>query len=156
MDPRPHEFTTLLKRQGADTIKITFYSAKHWPDQGGKEGLWRLKVGRPKKEKPGEFSERWWPAPRDYQFLTKARAWELVAEMASFGDITPAPRPDIPKATPVRVPNGKIVAGDMQYDATRTSCTPIRLEDGRDYVQVLLYGQGTIFVPVDEITIMRR
>ena len=156
MDHRPYEFTVLIRPRGKESIKITFYSANQWPKAGGRDGLWRLKIGHPKKNKPGEFSERWWPGPREYRFLTDSKAWSLVAEMTNKGDIVPGPLPNIPVATPIRVPNGNVIGGELQTDVTRTATKPVRLDDGRAYVVVHMFGKGAVHVPVDEITVLRR
>lgn len=156
MESRPYEFSIIFRCREKGSLKVTFYSAKQWPEHGGRDGAWRLKVGRPKKDKPGEFSECWWPRPREYKFLTSSRAWELVAELTLQDKPVPAPITEIPRDTLVRVPNGNILAGEVQYDLTRTATEPVRLDDGRDYVVVLMVGQGLIHVPVDNVIVLRR
>ncbi|WP_319543177.1 hypothetical protein [uncultured Pseudodesulfovibrio sp.] len=155
-DKRTYDFAVLLRFTGKKTVKILFYCASKWADKGGKAGLWRLKIATPRKGKPGEFSEVWHPAPRKYEFLTNAQAWKVVTGLTGKCPVTSGPVPDIPVGTVVRVPNGRELAGETQYDLSRTATRPVRLQDGRDHVVVSLLGRGMIHVPVDDIEIIGR
>lgn len=152
-DKRTHDFSVLLRFPGKASVKILFYSASLWPDQGGRDGLYRLKIG---KSSGKDFSEAWHPGPRKYEFMTPAAAWKLVASLGGQDVSEPDELPEIPVGTPVRVPNGNVLAGEIQYDITRTATAPVRLSDGRGYVVVGLIGRGAVHVPLDAIDIMRR
>lgn len=154
-DKRPFEFSVLLRFPGKESVKIMFFSAALWPDKGGRDGLYRLKIGTPVEGK-AEFSEAWHPGPRKYEFLTPMAAWKLVAAMGGQEVCEPGELPEIPVGTPVRVPNGNVLAGEVQYDITRTATAPVRLIDGRGYLVVGLIGRGAVHVPLDAIEIMRR
>ncbi len=154
-EKRPHDFEFLLRFQGKKKVKIHFYSAAHWPNKGGKKGLFRLKVST-YLDKTGTYSERWYPAPHQYDFLTQAKAWELVKTWSSQPVTRPEPIPNIPPKTRVRVFNGNIFEGEKQYDLTWTLTKPVRLSDGRVYVVVLLPGKGHEHVPLSDISTMEE
>jgi hypothetical protein len=155
-EKRNPEFSILLRFRGKAGAKIEFFCAGLWPKQGGKPGLYRLKIGTPLEGRPGAFSETWHPGPRKYVFMTEAEAWGLVASQAGHdADEGPA-TPTVPVGTPVRVPNGNFLDGQAMFDVTRTATVPVRLSDGRDYVVVNMIGRGAIHVPVDDIEIYRR
>lgn len=152
-EQRSSEFSVLLRFPGKPNVKITFFCAALWPKQGGKSGLYRLKIGRQTDAGAGQFSETWHPAPHRYEFLTPSAAWDMVARLTDVDPSEP-PLPDIGRGTPVRVPNGNVLAGHPQYDITRTVTSPVRLSDGRVHVAVLLMGRGMVHVPLDEIQII--
>jgi len=155
-EKRASEFSVLLRFPGKASIKIQFYSAALWSDKGGTEGHYRLKVGHALPETAGQFSEAWHPAAHQYEFLTPTQAWELVGKLGEGDSIEEAPVPDIPLGTPVRVPNGNILGGQIQYDITRTTTQPVRLNDGRIYVVVTMIGRGAVHVPLDTIGFIQK
>jgi hypothetical protein len=153
-DKRLHDFSVLLRFPGKESLKIMFYSAALWPGQGGREGLWRLKLATPVDTSTGTFSEGWYPAPHQYEFLTPAKAWELVRKWSGQNLAGPKRLPDIPPKTKVRVFNGNRIAGEKQYDLTWTTTEPVRLSDGRGYVVVMMPGKGNVHVPLDDIELI--
>ena len=155
-EKRASEFSVLLRFPGKDSIKIQFYSASLWPGKGGTEGHYRLKVGHALPDTPGQFSEAWYPAAHRYEFLTPSQAWEIVGGLSGGSPVAEEPLPDLPPASPVRVPNGNVLDGQTQYDITRTATRPVRLSDGRAYVVVNMIGRGAVHVPLDTIDIIKK
>ncbi|MBU1002773.1 MAG: hypothetical protein KKE73_09645 [Proteobacteria bacterium] len=133
--------TIMLKNDGRTAIKIELFCASSWPgSSGARRGLVRLRVDR-----------RWFQAGTKYTFFNADGVALLMGAILAGKGLELAQAPDLPRGSRVRVPNGNAVAGQPLYDKTRTVADPIMGIDGRWYVPVTLFGQGTFHVPVDEL-----
>lgn len=141
-DPRKATQTIMLKNDGKNTLKIELFCASAWPAAAGaRPGLVRLRVGG-----------KWYsPGGSKFVFFNAAGVSSLLAALLAGKGLELPPRPDLPRGSAVRAPNGKVVAGQILYERTRTASAPILGADGRWHVPVALYGQGTVHVPVDEL-----
>lgn len=143
-DPRKATRTIVLKDERRQTVKIEMFCATMWPDApGARPGLVRLRV-----------DGKWfYDGVRRYTFFNVQGVTTLVgAILAGKGmELSQPSRPELPRGSTVSVPNGKVLAGQLLYDRTRTASEPIIGIDGRWYVAVTMYGRGTIHVPVDEL-----
>ena len=82
--------------------------------------------------------------------MTLGRVFEVITTTCFSERPKAMPAPDLPKGTYVRVPN-KVRGEFPTHDRTRTLTEPFKGADGRWYVAVILYGQGTIMFPVDKL-----
>jgi len=118
-------------RFGTRRIKIELSPAEN---HGGPAGRFRVRLDR-----------RWYDLDDRKLFLCPGEVAALAAEFAAGGEITPVTVPDLPVKTRVKVPRG--VPGVWTgYVAS----APIRADDGRWYVAVMLYG-GVELHPVDHL-----
>jgi hypothetical protein len=139
---RNKALSILLNKRGKTAVKIELYPAEQWPEQGGTEGHYRLRVG-------GR-----WHGGKKFTFYSLAG---LLARLDK--DLRQAlglgrkrqPCPDLPRGTAVRVPNGNQVGDQPLYDVTRTATLPFQGVDGQWYVVVALWGKGHIHVPVAQV-----
>lgn len=158
-DPRKPVFSILIRptKEGAPSRKVSFYPAELWPNQDGRKGTFRLKVGVQHPDRPGDFSESWHPGPRVYEFMTPVAALGLVMEMCLGKPVKRRSPRRIPVGTPVRIRNTRadVRKGAPEYDLSRTATRPVRLADGRDYVVVLLVGRGMVHVPLDDVEVIQ-
>jgi len=127
-----------VKTSATTLSKLELFPAEQWDD--GPAGCYRVRENR-----------RWIDLPEGGRcFLTPKQLSELVVErLTGARPAFVSEKPDLPKGTPVRVPNKKVIDGRPLYDITKTVSDPIRLFDGRWHVAVLLYGKGIVFVPAD-------
>lgn len=133
-------------RSGKKTLQIfKLFPISHW-DEAAPEGVFRVMSG-----------ERWVDGS-----YTVAGLANLLAEALAEAGVSPAmpdghPLQDMPKGTRVRVPNGRRCMDDeVAYDQTFTAAPAIRCFDGSYRVPVTLYGQGTVYVDLDSVQLVRK
>lgn len=139
-EQRKKTASVLLSVDGNPPVSLECFPAEQWPAAGGVPGLFRVRQGG--KWLRGHGGEK-------YHFMTPEALGGHMAQLLCGHE--PAPAPDLPVGTPVRVPNGNTFAGLPLYDATRTATPPFQAADGRWHVHVLLYGRGLVAVPCDTL-----
>lgn len=112
-------------RFGTNRVKIELARAEN---HGGPVGRFRVRVDR-----------RWYDrADGRHLYLSPAEAVALAAELATGGELSPATPPDLPVKSRVKVPRG--VPGASPYWSGYVASAPIRADDGRWWVAVIVYG----------------
>lgn len=127
-------------------FKIELFSASQWSEAAQLDGeRFRLRINR-----------RWHDGPSgELLFLDMVQIMALVGMLASGQNLSLPPKPDLPRGTPVKAPC-RVLAGETQYELTRTGTEPILGYDGTWYVDIVLFGKGSRFVPVDTLKVGAR
>ena len=85
---------------------------------------------------------------------------QIGAFVASVSDGIPtasvSPMPHLPHGTRVSVPNGRLLAGQKQYDGAWTRTEPFLGYDGRYYVSVHTVSQGGFMAAVEELIVHKK
>ena len=112
-------------RFGTSRAKIELSPAEN---HGGPAGRFRVRVNR-----------RWYDrADGGHLYLSPGDAVALAAEFAAGGKIAPVAVPDLPVKARVKVPRG--IPGASPYWSSYVASAPIRSDDGRWWVAVVVYG----------------
>ena len=128
--PKSSEKTlSVLLRFPGKTIRADLFPAELWPDRGGANGLFRLRIGG-----------KWHMADgRKYSFAAFGACMALVGRIAAEAagmEAADTPAPTLPKGSRVRVPS-RVLAGVQLYDKAVTLTPPIQGLDGRWRVFVI-------------------
>ncbi len=144
-EKRKFSSSICVKVNAKTTAKIELFPAEQWAKTAQEitafAGRFRLRINR-----------RWHDLPEGAMaLLDSQQIGILVASLAAGGHLTEPPAaPDLPRGTSVRIPTRKL-AGVQQYEISRTHTEPMRGHDGRFYVNVVLFKEGSIMVPVDTL-----
>lgn len=111
-------------RFGTSRAKIELSPAEN---HGGPAGRFRVRLDR-----------RWYDLEDRKLFLCADEVAALAADIAAGGEITPVAVPDLPVKTRVKVPRG--IPGASPYWSGYVASAPIRADDGRWWVAVVVYG----------------
>ena len=111
-------------RFGTSRAKIELSPAEN---HGGPAGRFRVRLDR-----------RWYDLEDRKLFLCADEVAALAAEFAAGGKIAPAAVPDLPVKARVKVPRG--IPGASPYWSGYVASAPIRADDGRWWVAVVIYG----------------
>lgn len=111
-------------RFGTNRMKIELSPAEN---HGGPAGRFRVRLDR-----------RWYDLEDRKLFFCPDEVAALAAEFAVGGEIAPVAMPDLPVKARVKVPRG--VPGASQYWSGYVASAPIRADDGRWWVAVIVYG----------------
>ena len=148
-EKRKFTASVCVKIDAKTVAKIELSPASEWSKTA--QG-YRLRVNRKYHNGPGG----------GMLFLQPGEVGEFVAAHACGSDLpelpqAPAlpPAPDLPRKTRVSVPNGRTLAGEAQYDGSRTETDPLLAHDGLWYVNVVTPTLGSVMVPVDTLIIHR-
>lgn len=137
---RNKEATVLLKFPGKNSVKIELFSASKW--------------GQPGTAYRARLNGRWLD-PEDGKYWSPYHLFKRLASLATGVDVVIPAKPDMPRGTPVRVPAKHTSEQDMP-ERTRTTSEPFLGFDGRWRVQVLVWGRGPVFLPVDELELLAQ
>ena len=121
-------------RFGTSRTKIELSPAEN---HGGPAGRFRVRLDR-----------RWYDLEDRKLFLCADEVAALAAEFAASGEIAPVAVPDLPVKARVKVPRG--IPGASPYWSGYVASAPIRADDGRWWVAVVIYG-GVELHPVDHL-----
>lgn len=111
-------------RFGTSRAKIELSPAEN---HGGPAGRFRVRLDR-----------RWYDLEDRKLFLCADEVAALAAEFATGGEIAPVAMPDLPVKARVKVPRG--IPGASPYWSGYVASAPIRADDGRWWVAVIVYG----------------
>lgn len=111
-------------RFGTSRAKIELAPAEN---HGGPAGRFRVRLDR-----------RWYDLEDRKLFLCADEVAALAAECAAGGKIAPVAVPDLPVKARVKVPRG--IPGASPYWSGYVASAPIRADDGRWWVAVVVYG----------------
>jgi hypothetical protein len=142
-EQREKSIAVLLHSGRKTRAKVELFPAEQWKAEGGRPGLYRLRV-----------NGKWLSNGHKYVFHSLEGVQEAVGQVLGpllGAEAEEAPRPDLPQGTAVKVPNGKRIGDQPLYEITHTSTPPIQARDGRWYVAVTRWGEGRVFVAVDDL-----
>lgn len=111
-------------RFGTSRAKIELSPAEN---HGGPAGRFRVRLDR-----------RWYDLEDRKLFLCADEVAALAADIAAGGEIIPVAVPDLPVKARVKVPRG--IPGASPYWSGYVASAPIRADDGRWWVAVVVYG----------------
>lgn len=111
-------------RFGTSRAKIELSPAEN---HGGPAGRFRVRLDR-----------RWYDLEDRKLFLCADEVAALAAEFAAGGKMAPVAVPDLPVKARVKVPRG--IPGASPYWSGYVASAPLRADDGRWWVAVIVYG----------------
>lgn len=128
-------------------IALDLFPAEQWPGKAGSApGLFRVRVDGKWHSPSGKYT--FLPLPAVLALAGRLLAGGLGRGRAGIAEAEPSRPPKMPRRTPVRVANGKVLPdGTRLRDLTRTASDPILAHDGRWMVAVLMPGRGFVHVP---------
>ena len=122
-------------------FSLELFPSDEWPEENGGAGLFRVRV-----------NDVWHCPVGKYSFLTCSAIGELVAALLNGGELPEEePAPYLPEKADVSVyleDNPLKVSGSVRV-------APYQRRDGRWYVQVWVFGKGTMEVCCNDVALKR-
>ena len=145
-DSRTKTHTVLLTVNSKKKM-LELFAADLWPEQGAREGLWRVRI-----------DGRWHCPLGKYSFLTLAAVAELTASLLAGGVLVePEALPDwVRKGVDVRAHGlESLESAPVQTSRGYTVDDPQLGPDGRWHVLCQLFTRGKRFMPVADLSPVR-